>query len=101
MSTDQCTRRPALAPLALTLALLLPAAAVAQQAPARDGTTGKAPATTDGRGNPGDARSQAPVGHRQPRADEKPASIPKDQFDSRIEQLNREANRSLRICRDC
>jgi hypothetical protein len=84
----------------LALALLLPAAAE-QKARDGSGTSGKPPAATDGRGTGADERAQAPVGHRQPRADDKPASVPKDRFDTKIEQLNREANRGLRICRDC
>ena len=102
MSTFRRTPRPTLT----LLALLLPAVAAAQlqqHPPAELGTIGKAPAATDGRGTSGDAKPQASVGARQPRADERPAIIiPRDESDIRIEQINREANWRLRgICRDC
>jgi hypothetical protein len=82
MSTFRRTPLPTLT----LLALLLPAVAAAQQQqhpPAELGTGGKAPAVTDGRGTSDDARPQAPVGARQPRADERPAIIPRDESDIR------------------
>ena len=82
------------------LAAPLPATAQTQSTPPADdrpGVSAPRPGATDGRGS----RMEAPVGHRQPRADERPAEIPKDSTDTKIEQLNRDANRSLRICRNC
>jgi hypothetical protein len=43
----------------------------------------------------------APVGHRQPRAADLPVSQPKDDLDLRIERINRDLDRRLRICRNC
>jgi hypothetical protein len=43
----------------------------------------------------------APVGHRQPRASDLPANIQKSESDAREEQVNRELNKKLRICRNC
>ena len=42
-----------------------------------------------------------PVGHRQPRAADIPANVPKDEFDSRLEQIHRDLDRKLQICRGC
>jgi hypothetical protein len=44
---------------------------------------------------------QAPVGHRQPRASDIPANIPKTEADLREERANRELDKKLRICRNC
>jgi hypothetical protein len=43
----------------------------------------------------------APTGHRQPRAADIPANIPKDDFDERLEQIHRELDRKVQICRGC
>jgi hypothetical protein len=43
----------------------------------------------------------APVGHRQPRAADLPAVIPKHPSDAWIERLNRELDRKLKICSNC
>jgi hypothetical protein len=44
---------------------------------------------------------EAPVGHRQPRASDIPANVPKDEFDTRIDRLNRKLDRDLQFCRGC
>jgi hypothetical protein len=72
-------------------------------------TTGRAPpAETTGMAAPSEPRTaapgvpQAPLGHRQPRAADFPASTGlADPADERITQLNREAARGLTICRGC
>ena len=44
----------------------------------------------------------APVGHRQPRAEDIPAEGPKkSEFDVQLEQLDRALDGKLRICRSC
>jgi hypothetical protein len=62
-------------------------------------------AETQGTAASPQAAPDAPVGHRQPRASDRPAATTgsgtADPFDKRIIQLNREAGRGLRICRDC
>jgi hypothetical protein len=45
--------------------------------------------------------SQAPVGHRQPRAADLPRNVPPDPFDLRLQQENRKLDRDLRLCRGC
>lgn len=90
----------------VSLAAFMPAVALAQSSPTTTatpgpGTSGRQPSATDGSGAGGRMVPQAPVGHRQPRADERPAEMEKDASDVRIEQINRDANRSLRICRNC
>jgi hypothetical protein len=59
-----------------------------------DRTTGSAP-----RDEP--ALPQAPVGHRQPRASDIPASVPRDPSDEWLERINRSLDRKLQICRGC
>jgi hypothetical protein len=43
----------------------------------------------------------APVGHRQPRAADIPANVPRDGSDAWLNQLNRDTDRKLQICRNC
>jgi hypothetical protein len=52
-------------------------------------------------GTGGFCMPQAPVGHRQPRASDRPATIPKDESDRRLEQQNRKLDRDLQLCRGC
>ena len=60
-------------------------------------TTGMAP--------PAQGVPQAPVGHRQPRAVDRPSTTGSGSravdSDDRITRLNREAGRGLNICRGC
>jgi len=44
--------------------------------------------------------AQAPVGHRQPRAAELPSMTPTDE-DRWLNQVNRDLDRKLQICRGC
>ncbi len=44
---------------------------------------------------------EAPVGHRQPRATDVPASVQKTEAELRQEKQARELDRKLRICRNC
>jgi hypothetical protein len=44
---------------------------------------------------------QAPVGHRQPRAADLPATRQRDPSDEWLNRLNRETDRKLEICRGC
>jgi len=44
---------------------------------------------------------EAPVGHRQPRASDIPANVPKDELDTKIDRLNRKLDRDLQFCRGC
>ena len=44
---------------------------------------------------------QAPIGHRQPRAADLPATRERDPSDVWLNQLNRDLDRKLQICRVC
>lgn len=78
----------------VSFAALLLSAAYASDAPA----PGRSANGSD-RGTAAAGPWPAPVGHRQPRAVDIPASVPKDESDMRIERLNREVERRLQICR--
>jgi hypothetical protein len=43
----------------------------------------------------------APVGHRQPRAEDVPASMQPSSFDHKQQRLDKFFGRKLMICRDC
>jgi hypothetical protein len=93
---------------ALRLAMLaLPTLLIAGQAMARDldRTNPAEDSTTDrtvgsGAGMDQPAVPQAPVGHRQPRAAELPARSPTEE-DRWLNQVNRDIDRKLQICRGC
>jgi hypothetical protein len=57
-------------------------------------------AETSGRGQPTKV-PDAPVGHRQPRAADIPANLPKDELAQLIDRINRTLDRRLQICRGC
>ena len=44
---------------------------------------------------------QAPIGHRQPRPSDLPATRERDSSDVRLNELNRDIDRKLQICRNC
>ena len=44
---------------------------------------------------------QAPIGHRQPRAADLPAVMPRDSSDEWLDRVNRDIDRKLEICRGC
>jgi hypothetical protein len=83
--------------VALALPALLATQALAQ------GTQPKAPDRTTGSGvrmeEPG--LPQAPIGHRQPRASDIPVTRERDPSDVWLNELNRETDRKLQICRNC
>ena len=54
-----------------------------------------------GAGSPQSTLPQAPVGHRQPRASDLPASKPRDPSDEWLARINRELDRKIQICRGC
>jgi hypothetical protein len=43
----------------------------------------------------------APVGHRQPRASDIPATVEQDDLAVRLDAINRKLDRDLKICRGC
>ena len=58
-----------------------------------------APGTTTGTA-PGSV-PQAPVGHRQPRAADIPATTDKSPAEQHVEKLQKEGDKKLNICRGC
>jgi hypothetical protein len=48
-----------------------------------------------------DPTLQAPIGHRQPRAGDLPTTTSPTAEDEWLNRINRDADRSLRICRGC
>jgi hypothetical protein len=88
-------------------ALALPTLLIAGQATARDlDRTNSAEdrmmdrTVGSGAGIDQPVAPQAPVGHRQPRAAELPARSPTDE-DRWLNQVNRDIDRKLQICRGC
>jgi hypothetical protein len=83
-------------------ALALPALLLSAQALAQEAQT-KEPDRTVGSGVRMEEPSlpQAPVGHRQPRASDLPATRERDPSDDWLNRLNRETDRKLEICRGC
>ena len=73
---------------------LVPAATNAQEARPPD------PPVERVLGSSGTAAT-APVGHRQPRAADIPAEVPKNELGQRIDRTNRALDRQLQICRGC
>jgi hypothetical protein len=82
---------------ALALPALLATQALAQ------GTQPKEPDRTTGSGVRMEEPSvpPAPIGHRQPRPSDVPATRERDPSDVWLNRLNRETDRKLQICRDC
>jgi hypothetical protein len=86
-------------------ALALPALLIAGGALARDGVR-SIPANEDRTTGSGGGfyddpvLPQAPVGHRQPRAADMPAMSPNEE-DRWLNDVNRETDRKLQICRGC
>ena len=85
------------------VALVLALAPAAMAANAQDARPPDPPAerALDTSGKPPGAAVSAPVGHRQPRAADIPADVPKDELAQRIERINRALDRQLQICRGC
>lgn len=81
---------------ALVLALLIPAAASAQDT-TRSPNPAAVPSTT---GSAVPDQREAPVGHRQPRAADIPADA-RNADDAWLNGLNRDVDKRLKICRDC
>jgi hypothetical protein len=93
---------PIIARIALGLAALaLPAPLAATLASDRDRPVATVLASVEGAAKLGPNVLPAPVGHRQPRAADLPAVIPKHPSDAWIERLNRELDRKLKICSNC
>ena len=82
---------------ALALPALLSTQALAQ------GTQPKEPDRTTGSGVRMEEPSvpQAPIGHRQPRPSDLPATRERDPSDVWLNELNRDLDRKLQICRNC
>ena len=82
-------------------ALVLPGLLLSAQAVAQ--TQSKEPDRTVGSGVRSEEPSlpPAPVGHRQPRAADLPATLPRGASDEWLDRLNRETDRKLEICRGC
>ena len=91
------------------ITLAVPALLIASGALAEDRPRGPdqpKPSETTGMAPPSQSVPQAPVGHRQPRADGLSSttgsgSSAADSIDERITRLNRDAGRGLNICRGC
>lgn len=84
--------------IAVVAALSLAGSALAQNGlPAT--TPQASPGITTGTA-PGNV-PQAPVGHRQPRAADIPATTEKPQAEKQVEKLQEEGSKKLNICRGC
>ncbi|HEX2354133.1 MAG: hypothetical protein ACM30D_02995 [Hyphomicrobiales bacterium] len=86
---------------AVAAAMVAWTAAVAQNNPNQPSPPAGGSAQTTGQADdkPGQATRQAPVGHRQPRAQDVPPGI-QDNYGVRSPE-DEELRRKLRICRDC
>jgi hypothetical protein len=86
---------------ALLAVVVVCSAAVAQNNPNQPSPPAGGSAQTTGQADdkPGQATRQAPVGHRQPRAQDVPPGI-QDNYGVRSPE-DEELRRKLRICRDC
>jgi hypothetical protein len=82
-------------------ALALPALLVAAGAAAQDRKAQEPPTNAAKPAAPPSKPLQAPVGHRQPRAADLPATAPKDEFSKRLDEINRRLDRYMNICRGC
>lgn len=94
--------RTATVTYAVVAAIAVGSAAVAQNKPGQPSPpSGDNAQTTGQAGNPGKATSarQAPVGHRQPRAQDVPPAA-QDNYGVRSQE-DEAIDRKLRICRDC
>jgi hypothetical protein len=92
MSGTRCALRFA---LLVGPALSMGSGAGAQTGQSRTQATGTGPRVEESLTN------QAPVGHRQPRASDLPASSEKTAADRERERKERELDKRLRICRNC
>ena len=81
----------------LLAVLLIPAMASAQDNPRPPNAT--VPSTTGS--GVSDLSSQAPIGHRQPRAADIPAHRSSADEDAWLNRVNRDVDRKLTICRGC
>jgi hypothetical protein len=71
-------------------------------APSAQGAT-LPPAAQDSRSPPAatEGRAQAPVGHRQPRPQDLPADVLRDENGAARSPVDRELDHRIQICRDC
>jgi hypothetical protein len=79
---------------AITAAGAIPGVALAQNNPAPAPNNPPRPAATEG-------RAQAPVGHRQPRPQDLPPDVQRDENGAGSIPGERGLDQKLQICRDC
>jgi hypothetical protein len=96
--------------LAALATATLVAGAISSVAYAQDGPPGSSaqgatlpPAAPDSRSPPAatEGRAQAPVGHRQPRPQDLPPDVLRDENGAARSPAGREVDHRMQICRDC